>query len=157
MRNTPTLTLVNYEKKYYSQLKALTLEWLEKYLSVEPEDEKFIENPEEYVLQKGGFIYIALYNNEVIGTVSLYKVTAHQYELAKLAITEKYKGLGFGKALVEFAIQKAKSLQAKELVLYTTKRLAAAYNLYLTYGFVDSSKAQKYLESDSYMVLKLQS
>jgi GNAT superfamily N-acetyltransferase len=150
------IEFTTYNDTYKDDLKRLTLEWLEKYVSVEPEDEKFMDNPTTYVLDKGGFIYLAKYNDEVVGTVSLYKLADNKYELAKLAVTEKYKGLKLGRQLMQFAIDKCKEIDASKIILYTTKRLEAAYNLYLQLGFVEiHEENQKYIESDTKMELDL--
>ncbi|QPQ33371.1 hypothetical protein [Lysinibacillus sp. JNUCC 51] len=42
--------IVPYDSEYKEDLKRLSYEWLEKYVSVEPEDERIINNPEEVVL-----------------------------------------------------------------------------------------------------------
>jgi N-acetylglutamate synthase-like GNAT family acetyltransferase len=147
---------IDYNDIYKEDLKRLTLEWLEKYVSVEPEDLKFIENPTEYAIAKGGCIILAKYNSEIIGTVSLYKVSDTTYELGKLAVTEKYKGIQLGRQLMEVAINKATELHASSVILYTTKKLEAAYNLYLKFGFKEIiQENQKYIEADMKMELKL--
>lgn len=156
--NTPenTLEIINYNEKYKEDLKRLTLEWLEKDFILEPEDIKFIENPTNYVIDNGGFIFLAQYNNEIIGTVSLLKIDNNKYELAKLAVTEKYKGLKLGRRLMQVAIDKCKAIGAKQIILYTAKKLEVAYNLYLRLGFVEIMEEKpKYIEADVIMELDL--
>ena len=55
------LEIINYSDKYKGDLKRLTLEWLEKDFIIEPEDLKFINNPTKYVIDNGGFIFLAQY------------------------------------------------------------------------------------------------
>lgn len=150
------LEIIPYTDAYKEDLIRLTREWIEKDFYLEPEDVKFIENPTEYVIEKGGFIFLAKYDNQIVGTVSLCKIDNSKYELAKLAVTEKYKGLKLGKRLMEVVIEKCKEIGAKELILVTAKKLVAAYNLYLKYGFVEIEvEKQKYVEADTTMKLKL--
>jgi GNAT superfamily N-acetyltransferase len=150
------IEFIDYNDTFKDDLKRLTLEWLEKYVSVEPEDLLFIDSPTSYVLDKGGYIFLAKYNNEIIGTVSLYKLADNRFELAKLAVTEKYKGLKLGSQLMQFAIDKSREVGAKQIILYTTKRLEAAYNLYLQFGFKEILDVkQKYIEADIIMELDL--
>ena len=150
------LTFLPYEEKHQSILKRLTLEWLEKYVSIEPEDVEFMEHPKEYALDKGGFIYLVQYNNEIVATVSLFKVSDKKFELGKLALTERYKGLKLGTQIMEFAIDKAYKHKIEELILYTSKRLIAAHNLYLKFGFVEiPQENQKYIEAEVKMFLDL--
>lgn len=150
------LEIINYTDTYKEDLKRLTFEWLEKGFIVEPEDLKFIDNPTNYVIDNGGFIFLAQFNNEIVGTVSLCKIENNKYELAKLAVTENYKGLKLGKRLMQVAIDKCKAIGAKQVILYTAKKLEAAYNLYLRFGFVEIiEEKQKYIEADVIMKLDL--
>ena len=150
------IEFTTYNDTFKDDLKRLTLEWLEKYVSVEPEDEKFMDNPINYVLDKGGFIFLVKYSDEIVGTVSLYKLADNKYELAKLAVTEKYKRLKLGRQLMQFAIDKCKEIDATKIILYTTKRLEAAYNLYLQLGFIEiAEEKHKYIEADIKMELDL--
>ncbi len=150
------LRIINYHDQYKEDLKRLTLEWLEKGFLVEPEDWKFIDNPTHYVLNDGGFIFLAQYGNEIVGTVSLIKIDNQNYELAKLAVAENYQGLKFGKQLVQLAIDKCKGLAAKKVILYSARKLEAAYNLYEGFGFVEVQQNKlKYIEADIMMELDL--
>ena len=148
--------IINYNDKYKEDLKRLTLEWLEKGFIVEPEDLKFIDNPTDYVIDNGGFIFLAQYNNEIVGTVSLCKIENNKYELAKLAVTQKHKGLKIGRRLMQVAIDKCKAIGAKKIILYTAKKLETAYNLYLRFDFVEIiEEEKKYIEADVIMELDL--
>jgi N-acetylglutamate synthase-like GNAT family acetyltransferase len=151
-----SIEFLTYCDAFKSDLRRLTFEWLEKYVSVEPEDIMFMNNPSAYVLYGGGFIFLAKCNNEIVGTVSLYKLSDNKYELAKLAVTEKYRGLEIGKRLVFVAINKCKEVGASQVILYTTKKLEIAYNLYLNLGFVEIIDEQKkYICADIKMSLYL--
>ncbi len=109
------MEILNYEDKYHKNFKDLSYEWLEKYVSVEPEDEKILNNPREIILDRGGYIYLAKYKDEIVGTISLIKIDTTSFELAKLAVTENYKSLGIGSHLMEKVITTAKKSGAKKL------------------------------------------
>ena len=148
--------IIPYKDSYKAPLIKLTLEWLEKYVSVEPEDELFLNNPDNYVSSKNGAIYLAQYDDDIVGTVALYRISERNYELAKLSVTERYKGKRIGCALIEHGIETCRHWGADTITLYTTKRLEAAYQLYLKYGFREvPGEIQKYIESDTKMVLKI--
>lgn len=148
--------IVEYEEKYHSDLRRLSYEWLEKYVSVEPEDEKILNNPKEVILDKGGFIFFAKYNDELVGTVSLIKVDENTFELAKLAVTEKYQGLKIGKLLMEKCLHVAKQKNAKKVILFTNHILTSAIELYKKFDFKEIPIVNnKYIESDLKMELKL--
>lgn len=150
------IKIIEYEEKYHDHLKNLSYEWLEKYVSVEPEDEKILNNPKEVVLDKGGFIFFAKYGEEIIGTVSLIRVGEKTFELAKLAVTEKYQGLKIGKMLMEKCVAVAKEKNAKRIILFTNHTLIPAIGLYKKFGFQEIPLGEnKYIESDIKMELKL--
>jgi ribosomal protein S18 acetylase RimI-like enzyme len=130
------IEIVSYKEAYKDFIRSLNYEWLEKYFFVEPNDVKQLADPQAEILDKGGKIYFALYNNEVVGTASLLKVSDDEYELGKMAVTEKSKGLGIGKKLMEYCLDKATDLGAKKISLYSNTTLIAAIKLYEKYGFV---------------------
>lgn len=78
------------------------------------------------------------------------------YELAKLAVTEKYKGLKIGNLLMEHCIQFARDNKAKKIILFTAKTLVAAVSLYHRHGFSEVMLADnKYQEADIRMELDI--
>jgi N-acetylglutamate synthase-like GNAT family acetyltransferase len=131
------ITIVPYTENYKEAIKILNYEWLEKYFEIEPNDIVQLSNPQVEILDKGGKIYFALHDDDVVGTVSLLKVSDEEYELAKMAVTEKYKSAGIGKLLMEHCIAEAKKLNAKKLTLVSNTKLEAAIHLYRKYGFVE--------------------
>ena len=131
------ITIIPYSNKYKDDIKSLNYEWLEKYFFVEPLDVIQLSDPQGEILDKCGHIYYALYNNEVIGTSTLLKINDSEYELAKMAVTEKYKGIGAGKLLMEHCLNEAEKLKAKKLILYSNTKLKTAINIYRKYGFTE--------------------
>jgi N-acetylglutamate synthase-like GNAT family acetyltransferase len=131
------ITIVSYTENYKEAIKILNYEWLEKYFEIEPNDIVQLSNPQVEILDKGGKIYFALNDADVVGTVSLLKVSNEEFELAKMAVTEKYKSAGIGKLLMEHCIAEAKKLNAKKLTLVSNTKLEAAIHLYRKYGFVE--------------------
>ena len=128
--------IISYQKKYRSDFRKFNIEWLEKYFSVEPTDKKIIDSPEEEIINKGGEVFFALLNNEVIGTCAVVKVDRKTYELTKMAVTEKAQGKQVGNKLGLTVIGFAVSKRAKKLVLDTNHKLTAAIHLYRKLGFV---------------------
>jgi len=144
--------IVAFEERYHEDYKRLAYEWLEKYVSVEPEDEKILNDPWGVVLNNGGHIFMAKRGEEIIGTASLIKLDTVVFELAKFAVTEKYKGLKIGNILMEKCIEMAKRESAKKLILYTNKKLVPAIGLYRKFGFTEVPVVNsKYLEADMMM------
>ena len=100
-------------------------------------------------------IWFALLDNTPIGTVTMIK-SNDSYEVAKLAVTEKYKKLGIGKRLMKVAIEFARENSTKKIYLFTNHNLIPAINLYKKCGFVQIPLIDnKYIESDMKMELYL--
>ena len=124
----------------------LNYEWLEKFFRVEPNDVIQLSDPQGEIIDKGGQIFYALYNGNIAGTSSFMKAGDDVYELAKMAVTETYKGKGIGNVLIEFCIAKAKEAGAKKLILYSNTKLAAAISLYRKYGFYEIPMGDSHYE-----------
>lgn len=147
--------IIKWEDRFAKAYIDLSIEWLEKYVSVEPGDLEIIEHPYEAVLNNGGMIWVALLDNTPIGTVTMIK-SNDSYEVAKLAVTEKYKKLGIGKRLMKVAIEFARENSTKKIYLFTNHNLIPAINLYKKCGFVQIPLIDnKYIESDMKMELYL--
>ncbi len=155
-RELREITVVNYEVKYKEDFKKLNEEWLKKYFSVEPEDEKILSSPEE-IIKNGGEIFFALYNDEIAGTCAAIKTDKKTFELAKMAVTEKFQGKQIGKKLALTVIGFAVSKNAKSIFLETSNKLTAALNLYKKLGFeqVPNDHPEKYQRCTIKMKLEI--
>ena len=127
-------SIIDFENEHQPAFKALNYEWLNKYFAIEPIDEKVLSNPKDEIIATGGKIFCAKLNNEIIGTVALIKRDDH-YELSKMAVTEKYQGLGIGALLMEHIIQWTKAEEIPYLLLYSHSKLTRALKLYEKFGF----------------------
>lgn len=137
-------------------LKRLNTAWLEKYFHVEPADMTQLSEPEQQIIAKGGYVFFALYGEEVCGTVSLLKIDAETYELSKLCVDESFQGRGIGRQLILHAITHAQILRADKLILYSHSRLKTAFDLYLKFGFREVPLGQsRYRRSNLKMELEL--
>jgi DNA-binding MarR family transcriptional regulator/N-acetylglutamate synthase-like GNAT family acetyltransferase len=151
--------VIDYKPEYKEYFKKLNYEWLNKYFSVEEADRRILNNPEEEIINKGGYIFFAGDGNEILATAALLKHSEKIYELAKMAVTEKAQRRQIGKQLALHVIEKAKYLNAQKLFLETNIKLDAAYNLYRKLGFeevgYEPDKKSKYERATTKMELKL--
>lgn len=129
--------IIDYSPEFREQFTAMNLEWISHYFKVEPHDLEQLENPEVYILSKGGRIYFAQYDNEIIGTIALIKVNETTYEMAKMAVRPQFKGIGAGEMLGKHLIEQAKILGCKYLFLESNQILTPALTLYKKLGFVE--------------------
>ncbi len=104
---------------------------------MEEADYKALDNPEDYILKKGGKILVALYENEPVGVCALIKMNNSEYdfEMAKMAVSPKAQGKSIGWLLGKAIAEKAKELGAKKIYLESNTILKPAINLYYKLGF----------------------
>lgn len=137
------IEIIDFLPEYKTAFRDLNYEWLEKYFSIEDEDRKLLEDPENEITKKGGSIFFAKLNNEIVGTAALMRHNDNTYELAKMAVTEKAKGKQIGKKLAEAVINKAKELELTKIFLETSIKLIPAMNLYRKLGFRQNDSIQQ--------------
>jgi N-acetylglutamate synthase-like GNAT family acetyltransferase len=94
-----------------------------------------LSNPQQEIIDIGGMIFYAKYNNKIVGTVTLMKVDETTFELSKMAVTEFVQGKGIGKALMEHCLHVAKQNHIQKLILYSNTILETAIAMYYKYGF----------------------
>ena len=145
--------IVPFEARYADDFKRLNLEWLARYFRVEPIDEQVLSRPLE-ILREGGAIFLARYQDEIVGTCALLKAGEGRYELSKMAVTSRHQGLGIGRRLLEAVVAAYRSLAARELFLESNSKLKPAIALYESAGFVHAPRPapSHYERSDVYMV-----
>ena len=131
------LEIVDYTEDKKEYIKTLNVEWLQKYATVEPHDIVQLSDPQAEIIDKGGLIFYAKVQDEIIGTATLMKKDAVTYELSKMGVTDAYQGQGIGNKLMEHCIAKATELQAQKLILFSHTKLGPAIHLYKKYGFVE--------------------
>ena len=72
--DTNKFEIIPFSIELKEPIKTLNLEWLHKYFKVEPKDEKVLSDPQGEIIDKGGMIFYARYNDKIVGTVSLLKI-----------------------------------------------------------------------------------
>lgn len=129
------IEIIEYSDKYHADFRRLNLEWLDKYNLTESHDLMVLDDPEGTILNRGGFIWLAKSKNEIVGSVALMKEAGGVYELAKMAVTEAFRGKGISRMLIEKCLSKAKELKAGKISLFSNHQLQTAIKLYEKYGF----------------------
>jgi DNA-binding MarR family transcriptional regulator/GNAT superfamily N-acetyltransferase len=137
LRESNKVKMVDYSPKYRKAFKSLNEEWISAYFKMEEADHKALDNPKGYILDKGGYIVVALYNDEPVGVCALIKMKdpEYDYELAKMAVSPTAQGKGIGWLLGQAIIEKAKSLGAEKIYLESNTILKPAITLYHKLGF----------------------
>ena len=145
--------IIPFEARYRGDFKRLNVAWLEKHFRVEPIDEEVLSDPERHILAPGGRVFFARVGGEVAGTCALMP-EGDRFELTKMAVDERFQGLGLGRKLLEAAVAEFKRLGGRELFLESNSRLEPAIRLYETSGFRHRPRpgASHYERADVYMV-----
>ena len=151
-----SVEIINFQSQYATRFYELNVEWLEEFFFVEPYDNKVLSNPKKFIIDKGGYIFFAKYNNEIVGTLALINQNSF-FELSKMAVLPKYQGLKIGKQLMDYCISFSKKQGWDHIVLYSHRKLAPAINLYKKAGFVEVEleKECHYERSGIKMLLEL--
>jgi putative acetyltransferase len=144
-----------YEHKYHKQFKDISLDWLHSHDLYEKADDALLDHPQKYI-DNGSFIFLAHYDDEIVGTVSLSPLEKNTFEIMKLGVIDGYKGLGIGRKLMQICIDICQKKEVKLITLDTSSKLQNAIKLYEKLGFVHVEVTASYYESaDVKMELKL--
>jgi len=136
-RESGHVQIVDYEPAYQQAFRNLNEAWITRWFRMEEADYKALDDPQGYILGKGGLIVVALYNGEPAGVCALIKMSDPEYdfELAKMAVSPAVQGKNIGYLLGRAVIEKAQSLGARKLYLESNTILVPAINLYHKLGF----------------------
>src|SRR5688572_4906064 len=129
------IKIVDYRPEHQPYFESLNREWIEKLFTMEPVDEFVLTDPEEAILKKGGAVLMAEYGGSVAGTVGLRRVEPTVYEFTKMAVDERFRRLGIAEAICYASFKKAKTLGAKQVILYSNTLNTGAIKLYEKVGF----------------------
>ena len=152
------VNIIDFENKYEKHFFELNIEWLNYFFEVEEYDRKILSNAKKYIIDKGGKIFFAKKENEIIATVALMPdINELTYELTKMAVKPKYRNKGIGKKLLNKCIEFSNSNGYESIILYSNKKLTNAIHLYKLYGFEEVKMEIKspYTRANIKMIKKL--
>ena len=158
-REHSEVEIVEYQPQYKRAFYDLNRKWIELYWELEPHDIEVLENPEKHILEKGGHIFVALYNGYPVGVCALCPMpeeSSYDFELAKLAVNNSIRRKGIGYRLCDAVITKARELGGRVLFLESNTRLKPAIALYRKLGFRELQEYHPaYARGDIQMKLSL--
>jgi ribosomal protein S18 acetylase RimI-like enzyme len=153
----PEIHIAPYDPIYQQEYKNLSIEWLEKYNLLEEADMPMLDHPKEVILDKGGYIFLAHYDNAIVGTIGMMEMDENCFEILKLGVNERYQGLGIGRKLMVHILELCHQIGAKKIILETNTKLVSAIKLYKSLGFMEIPLTEAlFLTADYKMELKLQ-
>jgi ribosomal protein S18 acetylase RimI-like enzyme len=135
IRESADVNIIDFTPQYANDFRRLNHEWITKYFKLEPADNIALDNPQSYILDKGGRIFVAQYKGETVGVVALLKMKDGGYELGKMAVSPAAQGKSIGYLLGQHAIAVAKEMKANRVFLESNTILKPAISLYNKLGF----------------------
>ena len=154
---TMKVSIVPFQDQYSKYFYELNYDWLSEYFYVEDYDEKVLKNCKEEIIDKDGYIFFAIHDNSVVGTMALIPRENGVYELNKMAVNKELRGNGIGNQLINFIIDFAKKKKYKSVILYSNSVLKNSIHLYNKFGFkkINIENNTPYKRSDIKMELLL--
>lgn len=122
---------------YARYFKRINESWILKYFRMDETDVLVLDNPQKYILDKGGNVFIALQNNKPVGTSALLVRDCITCEMAKLAVNSDEQGKGIGYMLGLALIEKARERGFSRIVLEGNLKMEASIALSHKLGFVE--------------------
>ena len=129
------IKIIPYRSEHHDDFKQLNLEWLDHFHLTETHDLMILDDPQGEVIDKGGFIFMAEADGNIVGSAGLMKEHEGVYELIKMAVTESHRGKGIARLLIERCLYKAREIGAEKVTLFSNHQLETAISLYAKYGF----------------------
>ncbi len=149
------INIINFQDNFEKDFFDLNIEWLEYFFQVEEYDFEVLSNSKKYIINKGGKIFFAESEGNIIGTVALMPTKNKLvFELTKMAVKPEYRNKGIGKKLLKKCIDYSKSNSYSSIILYSNKKLSNAIHLYRNFGFkeIRMEKKSPYLRANIKMI-----
>lgn len=129
------VTIIPYHSGLRPYFESINKKWIEASFELESVDVKVLTDPEQYIIMPGGVVLFAQMEGEVVGTVALRKETEGIYEMTKMGVLPKAQGKRVGWSLALAILQEAKNRGGKKVVLYSSRKLGPAIQMYRKLGF----------------------
>jgi len=129
------MTIREYAAGDAEAFRRLNEAWITRHFVLEKKDAEALSDPEGTILAAGGRIFFAVREGETVGCCALLAMGGGEFEIGKMAVTERVQGMGIGRRLLEGVIAEARAAGARRLYLETNAKLTPAVRLYESVGF----------------------
>jgi putative acetyltransferase len=129
------ITIIPYTSTHAADFKRLNLAWLDQYHLTESHDLMVLDDPQGTIINRGGCIFLAADDEQIVGSAALMKEHEGVYELAKMTVDPAFRGQGISRMLMDACLEQAKLYGAEKLILFSNSQLQTAIALYAKYGF----------------------
>ena len=137
-----SLKIIDYQTSLSHYFYEINKEWVSAMFVMEAIDEKVLKNPDEYIIAQGGRIWFVEHpSHGIVGTCALKNHGQNNFELTKMGVFKKARGLKVGEFLLKHVIKESIShMDISNLFLLTNKDCQAAIHLYEKNGFHHSQE-----------------
>jgi GNAT superfamily N-acetyltransferase len=135
-----TLHIVEYRHEYQAQIEQLILpiQRLEFCVPITREEQPDLMHIQDTFQEGAGNFWVAIWNDEVVGTIGVVDIGEHQVALKKMFVRSDYRGKdkGVAASLINTAREWCQSNQIEIILLGTVDQMKAAQRFYEKNGFV---------------------
>src|ERR1700722_19158308 len=99
------LSVVPYSPELASSFRDINFEWINEMFKLEDTDLKVLENPQSEIIDNGGhLLFVSAPKMGIVGTVALRKTGENEFEMTKMGVLKKARGLHAGEYLLKAVI-----------------------------------------------------
>ncbi len=114
----------------------INIAWIEQMFAVEAHDRDVLEDPQKFIIDRGGDVLFAVAPNlGIVGACALMPTDDGAVELTKMGVLESARGRKVGEALLAAVLERAQAFAGRNLFLLTNHQCAPAIHLYEKLGF----------------------
>lgn len=129
------MTIVPYDPKYKNDFIQMNRAWITDMFTMEPEDEREIQNIEPY-LARGGQIFFAIdEQGNAMACCMIAPRDDGDWEIMKFAARGMYTGTGAGSRCLEACIDYARQRKLPKIIIVSNRKCTHAVHLYRKHGF----------------------
>ncbi|WP_077618232.1 GNAT family N-acetyltransferase [Bacillus sinesaloumensis] len=138
MNNSPIVKEYSYKNQAQVVDLILQIQQQEYNISITKDDQPDLFTIEEYYQTGNGNFWVAIYDKDVVGTISLLDIGNNQLALRKMFVNKEYRGATYKTAslLLGAAMKWAKERTIEAVFLGTTPQFVAAHRFYEKNGFI---------------------
>jgi DNA-binding MarR family transcriptional regulator/GNAT superfamily N-acetyltransferase len=130
------LLIREYSDDLAATFHEINAEWITSMFRLEQSDLEVLQDPRGRIIAPGGTIlFVEAPGLGIVGTCALRKTGDDSFELTKMGVRARARGLKAGEFLLAATIERAATMHVKTLYLLTNRRCEAAIHLYEKLGF----------------------
>lgn len=138
------LRLLPFREELASVFREINEEWITSMFQMEASDRALLDTPKESILDAGGHIWFVEHGEHgIIGTCALVPREGGAFELTKMGVLERVRGLKAGEFLLKAVLEEARAMRLEPLFLLTNSICEAAIHLYRKHGFMDDAEIMR--------------